>query len=239
MNAHSAMKTTSVVAATALGAVLIAGAPVAVSAVALGAMRQPTVVENNFAGSGSGSGSGGGAGQRAGQRSGQGMGGQRGQMQGMGQEGIAAVAPGSLGVASADLAAQLAYLIQEEKLAHDIYVLAASKYGVNVFENISKSETTHQTAIGSLLAGYSLADPTVGLAPGAFLDPSVQKLYDELALRVNSSQQQAVEVGVLIEKTDIADLQKVVNATPSEEVTPVLERLIAASQRHLQAFERQ
>ena len=85
MNAHSAMKTTSVVAATALGAVLIAGAPVAVSAVALGAMRQPTVVENNFAGSGSGSGSGGGAGQRAGQRSGQGMGGQRGQMQGMGQ----------------------------------------------------------------------------------------------------------------------------------------------------------
>lgn len=237
MNAHSAMKTTSVVAATALGAVLIAGAPVAVSAVALGAMRQPTVVENNFAGSGPGSG--GGAGQRAGQRSGQGMGGQRGKMQGMGQEGIAAVAPGSLGVASADLAAQLAYLIQEEKLAHDIYVLAASKYGVNVFENISKSETTHQTAIGSLLAGYSLADPTVGLAPGAFLDPSVQKLYDELALRVNSSQQQAVEVGVLIEKTDIADLQKVVNATPGEEVTMVLQRLIAASQRHLQAFERQ
>lgn len=237
MNAHSAMKTTSVVAATALGAVLIAGAPVAVSAVALGAMRQPTVVENNFAGSGPGSG--GGAGQRAGQRSGQGMGGQRGQMQGMGQEGIAAVAPGSLGVASADLAAQLAYLIQEEKLAHDIYVLAASKYGVNVFENISKSETTHQTAIGSLLAGYSLADPTVGLAPGAFLDPSVQKLYDELALRVNSSQEQAVEVGVLIEKTDIADLQKVVNASPREQVTTVLQRLIAASQRHLQAFERQ
>ncbi len=241
MNAHSAMKTTSVVAATALGAVLIAGAPVAVSAVALGAMRQPTVVENNFAGSGPGSGpgSGGGAGQRAGQRSGQGMGGQRGQMQGMGQEGIAAVAPGSLGVASADLAAQLAYLIQEEKLAHDIYVLAASKYGVNVFENISKSETTHQTAIGSLLAGYSLADPTVGLPPGAFLDPSVQKLYDELALRVNSSQEQAVEVGVLIEKTDIADLQKVVNASPREQVTTVLQRLIAASQRHLQAFERQ
>lgn len=239
MNAHSAMKTTSVVAATALGAVLIAGAPVAVSAVALGAMRQPTVVENNFAGSGSGSGSGGGAGQRAGQRSGQGMGGQRGKMQGMGQEGIAAVAPGSLGVASADLAAQLAYLIQEEKLAHDIYVLAASKYGVNVFENISKSETTHQTAIGSLLAGYSLADPTVGLPPGAFLDPSVQKLYDELALRVNSSQEQAVEVGVLIEKTDIADLQKVVNASPREQVTTVLQRLIAASQRHLQAFERQ
>lgn len=237
MNAHSAMKTTSVVAATALGAVLIAGAPVAVSAVALGAMRQPTVVENNFAGSGPGSG--GGAGQRAGQRSGQGMGGQRGQMQGMGQEGIAAVAPGSLGVASADLAAQLAYLIQEEKLAHDIYVLAASKYGVNVFENISKSETTHQTAIGSLLAGYSLADPTVGLPPGAFLDPSVQKLYDELALRVNSSQEQAVEVGVLIEKTDIADLQKVVNASPREQVTTVLQRLIAASQRHLQAFERQ
>ena len=148
------------------------------------------------------------------------------------------MAPGSLGVASADLAAQLAYLIQEEKLAHDIYVLAASKHGVNVFENISKSETTHQTAIGSLLAGYSLADPTVGLAPG-LPDPSVQKLYDELALRVNSSQEQAVEVGVLIEKTDIADLQKVVNASPREQVTTVLQRLIAASQRHLQAFERQ
>jgi hypothetical protein len=238
MSAHSAMKTTSVVAATALGAVLIAGAPVAVSAAALGAMRQPTVVENSLAGGGSGPG-GGGSGQGAGQRSGQGMGGQRGQMQGMGQEGFATVAPGSLGVASAELAAELAYLTQEEKLAHDIYVLAASRYGVNVFENISKSETTHQSAITSLLAGYSLADPTAGLAQGAFLDPAVQKLYDELAARVNSSQEQAVEVGVLIEKTDIADLQKTIDANPGEDVTTVLQRLVTASQRHLQAFERQ
>ena len=37
-----------------------------------------------------------------------------------------------------------------------------------------------------------------------------------------------MEVGVLIEKTDIADLQKVVNASPREQVTTVLQRLIAA-----------
>ena len=40
-------------------------------------------------------------------------------------------------------------------------------------------------------------------------------------------------------KHDIADLQKVVNASPREQVTTVLQRLIAASQRRLQAFERQ
>jgi len=155
-----------------------------------------------------------------GQGAGQGVGGQRGQMQGQGEAGMAAVAPGSLGVASPELAAKLSYLVQEEKLAHDIYVLGASRYGVNAFENIARSETTHQTAI-------------------AFSDPNVQQLYDELAARVKESQLEAAKVGVLIEKTDIADLQKVVDAKPGDTVATVLERLVQASQRHLQAFERQ
>ena len=234
MNAHNALKKTGVVAATAVGAVLIAAAPVAVSTVALGAIRQPDVAEV-----GSQQRSGRGAGQGMGQGAGQGVGGQRGQMQGQGEAGMVAVAPGSLGVASPELAAKLSYLVQEEKLAHDIYVLGASVYGVNAFENIARSETTHQTAIASLLAGYSLADPTANSAPGVFSDPNVQQLYDELAARVKESQLEAAKVGVLIEKTDIADLQKVVDAKPGDTVATVLERLVQASQRHLQAFERQ
>lgn len=239
MNAHNALKKTGVVAATAVGAVLIAAAPVAVSTVALGAIRQPLTTQADVAEVGSQQRSGRGAGQGMGQGAGQGVGGQRGQMQGQGEAGMAAVAPGSLGVASPELAAKLSYLVQEEKLAHDIYVLGASLYGVNAFENIARSETTHQTAIASLLAGYSLADPTANSAPGVFSDPSVQQLYDELAARVKESQLEAAKVGVLIEKTDIADLQKVIDAKPGDTVATVLERLVQASQRHLQAFERQ
>ena len=99
MNAHNALKKTGVVAATAVGAVLIAAAPVAVSTVALGAIRQPVTTQADVAEVGSQQRSGRGAGQGMGQGAGQGVGGQRGQMQGQGEAGMVAVAPGSLGVA--------------------------------------------------------------------------------------------------------------------------------------------
>ena len=50
-----------------------------------------------------------------------------------------------LGNASAGLAAQLAYLIKRRSCARHLR-WQLLRVSVNVFENISKSETTHQTA---------------------------------------------------------------------------------------------
>jgi len=140
--------------------------------------------------------------------------------------------------ASAELTSQLTYLAEEEKLALDLYVLGESLYSSQVFSNISRSETTHQTSVRQLLVTYGVPDPSAGQAPGVFVDPAIQTLYTALAARVATSEAEAAQVGILVEQTDIADLRDALASSPPEDVATVLTRLEAASQNHLRAFTR-
>jgi hypothetical protein len=133
--------------------------------------------------------------------------------------------------------AQLRYLIEEEKLAHDVYVALGDLWGTRIFTNIAASETTHEGAVAQLLSVYGIDDPRSS-APGVFADPALQALYDELIAVGSQSPADAIGVGITIEQTDIADLSAALPDAPSD-VAAVLERLLAASQNHLAAFERQ
>ncbi|OJV98546.1 MAG: hypothetical protein BGO47_00880 [Microbacterium sp. 67-17] len=140
-------------------------------------------------------------------------------------------------VATSDLGAQLRYLIEEEKLAHDVYTVLGDLWGGNVFVNIAASETTHQDAVAALLAEHAIVDPRADEV-GVFSDPDLQALYDQLVADGSQSRAAAIDVGVLIEQTDIADLTRALDGA-DDDVAVVLERLLAGSQNHLAAFERQ
>jgi hypothetical protein len=141
---------------------------------------------------------------------------------------------------SDEVAEELAYLVEEEKLAGDIYELAHSLYGMRVFDNIGRSEDNHQAEVRTILERYEVADPSAGAKPGQFKDADLQAMYDQLAAQVREGRDQAVAAGVAIEKADIADLEKLIAAgvLPSD-VKSVAGNLLAGSTRHLAAFERQ
>jgi hypothetical protein len=149
---------------------------------------------------------------------------------------LAAEAP-ELATAPSDLAQDLLYIIEEEKLAHDVYAALADQYGARIFENISASEAKHQSAVETLLAQYGVDDPRSPEA-GEFTDPDLQALYDSLMAAGSESFTAAVEVGILIEQTDIADLEEMMDQAP-QDVNEVLARLLAGSENHLAAFQRQ
>ena len=50
---------------------------------------------------------------------------------------------------------------EEEKLAHDVYTSFFEAYGMPVFNNISKSENAHTSAILHLINGFGLDDSYV------------------------------------------------------------------------------
>jgi hypothetical protein len=139
-----------------------------------------------------------------------------------------------------EVAAELLYLAEEEKLAGDVYDLAATLYGVRIFDNIGRSEDNHLAEVRVLLDRYDLDDPTADAAAGEFTNPELQKLYDTLAAQVKQGWDQAVAAGILIEETDIADLQVLLEKSglPAD-VQAIAESLLAGSQRHLAAFQRQ
>ncbi|NUU05422.1 DUF2202 domain-containing protein [Leifsonia sp. C5G2] len=147
-----------------------------------------------------------------------------------------ASAPASADPGPRDEAARLQYLIEEEKLAHDVYQRFAQLWGEQVFSNIMASEVTHQQLLVPLLASKGIPDPR-STSAGVFSDPEIQGLYDQLVQQGSASVIEAYKAGVTIEQKDIADLSADLKTTTDAATTTVMERLLAGSQNHLQAFE--
>jgi hypothetical protein len=139
---------------------------------------------------------------------------------------------------SSQIAADLAYMREEEKLARDVYNELSQTWGTGTFSNIAGSEQRHTDAIAALLGRYGVADPTANKAAGTYANPALQKLHDDLVARGSKSLTEALEVGKLIEQTDIADLDKRIARTTQSDIVAVYKNLRVGSEHHLSAFSR-
>lgn len=133
---------------------------------------------------------------------------------------------------------QLLYLIEEEKLAHDVYTVMYQKYGANVFGNILQSESTHQGKVLVLLQARNIADPRSSEV-GVFKNQDLQALYNQLIEQGNKSATDAYKAGVAIEEKDIADIGTQLATTTDQDVIAALETLRSGSENHLRAFNKQ
>lgn len=133
---------------------------------------------------------------------------------------------------------QLVYLIEEEKLAHDVYTIFYEKYGSKVFGNILESEVNHQNKVLTLLESRNITDPR-SLENGVFQNSDLQKFYDDLIEQGMQNETEAFRVGVIIEETDIADITEQLSTTTEEDVVVALEDLRRGSENHLRAFNKQ
>lgn len=130
----------------------------------------------------------------------------------------------------------LQYLIEEEKLAHDVYQQFAQIWDVGIFENIRDSEAQHQQELLLVLKAKGIPDPRTH-EPGTFKDQRVQQLYNQFTRQGASSLVEAYRAGAAIEEQDIADLNNYLKSTTDPMVVSVLQRLLAGSENHLQAFQ--
>ena len=129
----------------------------------------------------------------------------------------------------------LLFMYQEEKMARDVYIALGEKWGSRVFLNIQKSEQAHMNAIKRLLDKYSLEAPVPNSDIGNFENEELQALYNQLIEKGNLSLEDALEVGVAIEETDIADLEEKIDSA-TRDVARVYSRLLRGSYNHLRAF---
>ncbi|HOA15219.1 MAG TPA: DUF2202 domain-containing protein [Bacillota bacterium] len=132
--------------------------------------------------------------------------------------------------------ASLLYMVEEEKLAHDVYVALAEAWGAPIFAQIATSEQRHSESIAFLLEKYGLKDPTADSKPGVFVNKELQALYTKLVADGKVSLVAAYKVGMTVEDLDIKDLEEDLKATKNADVIRVYENLLAGSMNHLNAF---
>ena len=148
--------------------------------------------------------------------------------------------PGAAGAALLPLTQaeedQLLFLLEEEKLAGDVYESLFEKWGASAFSNIAVSEQRHMERVLTLVERYGLDAPSTLDARGVFVDEALTSLYAALVTQGNASLQAAYQVGVDIEELDIEDLQILIAETGHNDILRVADNLLRASQNHLEAF---
>lgn len=132
----------------------------------------------------------------------------------------------------------LLYMVEEEKLARDVYQFLATKWNLVLFTNIAQSEQTHMDALQGVIDAAGLTSPVTGTA-GTFSNSDLQALYNELTAKGSLSLADALLVGGAIEEIDIRDLQSTIAATSNSELSRVYTNLLSGSYNHLQAFARE
>lgn len=138
-----------------------------------------------------------------------------------------------LSMAQAD---SLAFMREEEQLAHDVYAVSATLWTPPVFANITASEARHSAAVKALLDRYQLADPLAGQANGTFKTPAFQSLYDSLVTASRVSLIEALKVGAQIEELDMRDIAAQKSGIDNADILMVYDNLLRGSRNHLRAF---
>ncbi len=133
------------------------------------------------------------------------------------------------------------YMVEEEKLAGDLYEVFYTQTGLKIFGNIMKSEDQHVAALATQagLADIDIND-LVSLPKGTFLNQDLQSLYDSLLAQGSASSFAALTVGRDIEVRDIADISVAMEVLPAtSSLYSTYDNLRTASGNHLNAFNKQ
>jgi hypothetical protein len=132
----------------------------------------------------------------------------------------------------------LVFMYQEEKLAKDVYATLGKMYpNVRVF-NIYRAEVMHESCVANVMRHYGITFPVRGNRTGVFADKKLQILYNRLIEKGKKSLTDALEVGIMVEVTDIEDLDKYLNSATSSDVIALFEFLRAGSYNHYNGFDR-
>lgn len=147
----------------------------------------------------------------------------------------------------------LAYMWHEEKLAYDVYLELNKVHPAQQLEKIAtNSEIKHIALVEDLVAWYdinvtNLADYTINYSQeelsampvGVFAIDAIQSLYDTLYAKGIQTSQDALEVGCMIEVTDINDLDEYLKiAGDNQAIIDTFTILRDGSYNHYWAFDK-
>lgn len=134
--------------------------------------------------------------------------------------------------------ADLVYMIEEEKLAGDVYEAFYALYDVQIFENIAESEDRHFDALIKQAESLGIDVDVFLFEPsGTFVNDDLQALYDALVATGSLSLTDALEVGVAIEQKDMVDIAEAIAEVEGSRLAEVYDNLLSGSAHHLEAFE--
>lgn len=73
----------------------------------------------------------------------------------------------------------LSYMVEKEKLMHNVYQVMYDSYQTELFKTIADSKKQHMILLGIRLDKYDVENPTAYMTEDEFANSSLQQAYDE------------------------------------------------------------
>lgn len=148
----------------------------------------------------------------------------------------------------------IAYMWNEEKMAKELYLALNQLTDLKTFENIAtNAETQHMESVEKLIEKYDLnilnadgnysggydEDALEAYQSGEYSITEISEMYNTLYEQGSASSQNALEVGCMVEVTDVNDLNDDIEKVEGiEDLTIVFESLRSGSYAHYFAFDK-
>jgi len=136
----------------------------------------------------------------------------------------------------AEATAGLLYMIEEEKMARDLYDAFSEQTGNLVFDRVSNSEQRHLDSLLNVAEQAGIDTSALSTTAGVFTNTALQSMYDSLLASGDDSLESALQAAITVEQTDIADLASYGADSELGILGIVYAHLEQASENHLAAF---
>ena len=130
---------------------------------------------------------------------------------------------------------RMAFILEEERMARDLYLEFYKTTRLPVFLDVAGSEEIHIASILTLMERRGLTGPAE--APGVYADEALQEMYEEL-LAAADSPDAALRAASQVEEASVHDLSKEIEGTLEPDLISVYGGLMVGSQKHLRTFVR-
>lgn len=123
------------------------------------------------------------------------------------------------------------HMIEEERLAVELYQLLSENWDQPIFARILEEEKIHLVRVRRLGKKYQVEESTMEY--GMFLDQTLQNLFNGFRIRANASEKEALLAAAEFEERDIVDLQKYFKTTNNADLIITYEFLLEGAKDHL------
>ncbi len=130
----------------------------------------------------------------------------------------------------------LTHMVQEEKLARDVYRVLAQTSNLPVYANIAQAEQEHMDLVRLMMTRYRVPDPLPSDRVGVYADPLFTQLFAMLTDFGRQSTLHAAIAGAVIEELDIVDLDGALLRSDNRDLDTVWQNLQRGSRNHLRSF---
>lgn len=132
------------------------------------------------------------------------------------------------------------YLIEQEKLAHDLYSVLDTIWVTEIFNRLSGDERNHMEKLNAVAVDFMMVVPNHfnEYLPGQYINENLRHLYHDLLLDANLSLEDAYRTCANLEERKILDLRAALKQPNFELETLTYKALLIGAEDNFKLFLR-